>query len=145
MVLAVDFDGTIVENRYPAIGREIPFAIETLILIQKELKHTLILWTVREGRELQDAIDFCRERGLTFYAANRNHPEPISPGEARKLNADMFIDDRNFGGVPDWGFIYQALKRYPTECLTPEIFSKMVDSTVRRVEKSSIISRLLRK
>ena len=145
MVLAVDFDGTIVENRYPAIGREIPFAIETLILIQKELKHTLILWTVREGRELQDAIDFCRERGLTFYAANRNHPEPIPPGEARKLNADMFIDDRNFGGVPDWGFIYQALKRYPTECLTPEIFSKMVDSTVRRVEKSSIISRLLRK
>lgn len=145
MVLAVDFDGTIVENRYPAIGREIPFAIETLILIQKELKHILILWTVREGRELQDALDFCRERGLTFYAANRNHPEPIPPGEARKLNADMFIDDRNFGGVPDWGFIYQALKNYPTDCLTPEIFSKVADSTVRKVEKGSIIRRLLKK
>lgn len=149
MVLAVDFDGTIVENRYPAIGREIPFAIETLILIQKELKHTLILWTVREGRELQDALDFCRERGLTFYAANRNHPEPIPPGEARKLNADMFIDDRNFGGLPDWGFIYQALKRYPDECLTPEIFEKTTDSSdfkrVKSSRKSGIMGKLFGK
>lgn len=110
MVIAVDFDGTIVENAYPAIGREVAFAIETLLLIQKELKHTLILWTVREGRELQEAIDFCANRGLRFYAANQNHPEPSSVGGPRKLMADLFIDDRNFGGMPDWGFIYSSLK-----------------------------------
>ncbi len=48
MVIAVDFDGTIVEHEYPAIGRPIPFAIETLLQLQKD-NHKLILWTVREG------------------------------------------------------------------------------------------------
>ena len=51
MIIAVDFDGTIVEHRYPAIGRELPFAIETLKKLAKE-GHRLILWTVREGRLL---------------------------------------------------------------------------------------------
>ena len=48
MTIAVDFDGTIVEHRYPRIGEEIPFAVETLKLLQQE-KHRLILWSVREG------------------------------------------------------------------------------------------------
>ena len=61
MVIAVDFDGTIVEHEYPAIGKPIPFAIETLLQLQKD-KHKLILWTVREGDLLQEAIDYCEER-----------------------------------------------------------------------------------
>ena len=52
MIIAVDFDGTIVEHRYPRIGEEIPFAVETLKLLQQE-KHRLILWSVREGELLQ--------------------------------------------------------------------------------------------
>ena len=48
MTIAIDFDGTIVEHRYPEIGREIPFAIETLKRLIKD-GHKLILWTVREG------------------------------------------------------------------------------------------------
>ena len=51
MVIAVDFDGTIVEHRYPAIGKELPFAIETLQKLASE-GHRLILWTVREGKYL---------------------------------------------------------------------------------------------
>ena len=74
MLIAVDFDGTIVEHRYPAIGREIPFAIETLKRLSSE-HHKLVLWTVREGRLLEEAIAFCRERGLEFYAVNRDYPE----------------------------------------------------------------------
>ncbi len=74
MVIAVDFDGTIVEHRYPRIGAEIPFAVETLKLIQTELKHTLILWTVREGELLEEAMKFCTDRGLYFYAINSNEP-----------------------------------------------------------------------
>lgn len=58
MVLVVDFNGTIVENRYQAKGRKIPFAIYTFLLIQKELKHSLILWTVREVLKLQYAHRF---------------------------------------------------------------------------------------
>ena len=49
MIIAVDFDGTIVEHRYPRIGEEIPFAVDTLKLLQQE-KHRLILWSVREIR-----------------------------------------------------------------------------------------------
>ena len=51
MIIAVDFDGTIVENRYPYIGNEKPFAIETLKLLTRD-HHQLILWTCREGRLL---------------------------------------------------------------------------------------------
>ena len=69
MIIAVDFDGTIVEHKYPAIGRELPFAIETLRKLQSE-RHKLILWTVREGVLLEEALSFCRERGLEFYAVN---------------------------------------------------------------------------
>ena len=74
MIIAVDFDGTIVEHRYPHIGKEIPFAIVTLKQLQAE-HHQLILWTVREGKLLDEAVEFCRERGLEFYAVNSNYPE----------------------------------------------------------------------
>jgi len=128
MIIAVDFDGTIVENRYPGIGKEIPFAIETIKLIQSELKHRVILWTVREGAELETAVEFCKSKGLIFYAVNKNHPEPTSVNEPRKILADIFIDDRNFGGLPDWGCIYNSLKinRYGNE-YSNETFSQ-VDS-----------------
>jgi len=106
MVIAVDFDGTIVEHEYPAIGRPIPFAIETLLQLQKD-DHKLILWTVREGQLLQDAIDYCAERGLYFYAENANYRGEEKA--SRKLGADLFIDDRNLGGLPDWGVIYNAV------------------------------------
>lgn len=122
MFIAIDFDGTIVEHRYPQIGEEIPFAIETLKLIQKELRHNLILWTVREGEQLQEAVDYCKKRGLTFYAVNQNEPGDSTTLGPRKLMADMFIDDRNFGGVPDWGFIYNSLKENEKGCFSPEIF-----------------------
>ena len=110
MIIAVDFDGTIVTHKYPEIGEEIPFAIDVLKLLQKEEHHRLILWTVRRGRRLEEALKFCRERGLEFYAANKNYPEEDEQDAPRKLNADMFIDDRNFGGLPDWTTIYRSIK-----------------------------------
>ena len=96
MVIAVDFDGTIVTHEYPEIGREIPFAIDTLKRLQSEGHHQLILWTVREGELLKEAVEFCRERGLEFYAINNNYPESERiDDQPRKLNAELFIDDRN--------------------------------------------------
>ncbi|NDW17852.1 hypothetical protein D0T53_02835 [Dysgonomonas sp. 216] len=109
MVIAVDFDGTIVEHEYPRIGRAIPFAIETLLKLQQE-RHILLLWSVREGDLLQEAVDYCESKGLKFYAANKNHPEEDRATAARKLDADLFIDDRNLGGLPDWGVIYHAIQ-----------------------------------
>lgn len=110
MTIAIDFDGTIVEHRYPEIGREVPFAIDTLKMLAKE-GHRLILWSVREGELLDDAVAWCRERGLEFYAVNKDFPEetPQHDNFSRKLKADLFIDDRNVGGLPDWGLIYRMV------------------------------------
>lgn len=109
MNIAIDFDGTIVEHAYPQIGKPIPFAIETLLQMQKD-NHKLILWTVREGRLLQEAVDYCAERGLHFYAVNENYMGEDESKAGRKLGVDMFIDDRNLGGLPDWGVIYNAVQ-----------------------------------
>lgn len=113
MIIAVDFDGTIVEHRYPQIGKEIPFAIATLKKLQKE-HHLLILWSVREGKLLKEAVEYCRNRGLEFYAVNSNLPEEEQEStsiRSRKVNADLYIDDRNVGGLPDWDVIYELVHR----------------------------------
>ncbi len=124
MIIAVDFDGTIVTHEYPAIGKEIPFAIDTLKRLQIEEHLILILWTVREGELLDEAVEFCRSRGLEFYAVNSNYPDgELIDTQPRKLNADVFIDDRNIGGLPDWGHIYQMLKSgKPFNPITPDTY-----------------------
>ena len=112
--IAVDFDGTIVKHRYPEIGEEIPFATDTLRMLIRE-HHRLILWTVREGKLLQDAIDWCHERGVDFWAVNRDYPEEEAEKNnhfSRKVKADYFIDDRNIGGLPEWGLIYRIINEH---------------------------------
>ncbi|MDR1683166.1 MAG: hypothetical protein LBS25_07250 [Candidatus Symbiothrix sp.] len=111
MTIAVDFDGTIVEHAYPKIGKPIPFALEVLKRLQREDHHKLILWTMREGKLLQEAIDYCEKNGLKFYACNKNYPdEEWKEDDSRKIGADIYIDDRNIGGLPDWGIIYKIIK-----------------------------------
>ena len=112
--IAVDFDGTIVTHEYPRIGTEIPFATETLKMLAKD-NHRLILWSVREGELLQQAVDWCKERGVEFWAVNKDYPEEEKDKNehySRKLKADYFIDDRNIGGLPDWGEIYQMISQH---------------------------------
>jgi hypothetical protein len=116
MIIAVDFDGTIVEHRYPEIGKEIPFAIDTLKMLIKD-HHRVILWSFREGKLLEDAVNWCKERGVEFYAVNRDYPEESTENNqhfSRKLKADVWIDDRNLGGLPDWGTIYRMISRHKT-------------------------------
>ena len=109
MVISVDFDGTIVEHRYPAIGKELPFATSTLRRFMEE-GHKLVLFSVREGELLEEAVKWCEERGVRFYAVNADIDEDACDHQgtkhwSRKLKADVFIDDRNVGGLPDWGVI----------------------------------------
>ena len=111
MTIAVDFDGTIVEHDYPKIGKPIPFALEVLRKLHQEEHHKLILWTMREGSLLQEAVDHCAKNGVHFYAHNKNYPEEeLQEGDPRKIAADIYIDDRNVGGLPDWGTIYNVIK-----------------------------------
>jgi len=114
LLIAVDFDGTVVEDKYPGVGKAKPFAIETLKMLQND-GHRLILWTYRHGSKLKDAIQFMEENGVPPYAVNRSYPEEEAhPSDvSRKIHADLFIDDRNFGGFPGWGEIYQQLNKQP--------------------------------
>ena len=111
-LIAVDFDGTIVEDKYPGIGKPMMFAFETLKMLQND-GHRLILWTYRAGDRLKDAVKFCKENGVEFYAVNSSYDEEEFDlkKSSRKIHADIFIDDRNFGGFPGWGEIYQKLSK----------------------------------
>ncbi len=108
MIIAVDFDGTIVEHEYPRIGRERPFAAATLRQLKAD-GHVLILWTYREGPLLQEAVDWCREHGIEFHCINSDDPLATGATGPRKVNADLYIDDLNVGGLPDWGAIYKMI------------------------------------
>jgi hypothetical protein len=110
--IAVDFDGTIVEHEYPAIGKEKLFAFQTLKELQK-LGANLILWTFRSGKELDEAVEFCRQNGIEFYAINNNYPEEVFDNTiSRKIDVDIYIDDKNLGGFPGWSEVWQILNPY---------------------------------
>jgi glutamine cyclotransferase len=110
MRIAVDFDGTIVEHKYPEIGEVKLFAFETLKELQKK-GFRLILWTFRTGRELEEAVAFCRRNGVEFYAVNKNYPEEVFDEEmvSRKIDADVYIDDKNLQGFPGWSKVWEIL------------------------------------
>ena len=138
MKIAVDFDGTIVEHRYPQIGEEKLFAFETLKQLQK-LGHQLILWTFRHGKELEEAVEFCKKRGIEFYAVNKNYPEEEFDEKtmSRKVNADVFIDDRNVGGFLGWSEIWQMLN--------PDEIDKGLDDLASLSRKSDGVGSRLKK
>jgi hydroxymethylpyrimidine pyrophosphatase-like HAD family hydrolase len=111
LIIAVDFDGTIVEDAYPKIGKPRIFAFETLERLQSE-GHRLILWTYRCGERLEEAVTFCKNNGIEFYAVNNSFPEEeFDHHKSRKIYADLFIDDRNIGGVLGWGEVYQLITK----------------------------------
>ncbi len=123
--IAVDFDGTIVEHDYPNIGKEKLFAFQTLKELEKRGAR-LILWTFRSGRELEEAVEFCKINGIEFYAVNKNYPEEIMDDSvSRKIDADIYIDDKNLGGFPGWSEAWQILFPY-------EIQEKMAERRLSR-------------
>ncbi len=137
MKIAVDFDGTIVEDAYPDIGKPMLFAFETMKELQKQ-RHQLILWTYRSGTELEEAVEFCRSNGIEFYAVNRSYPEEeFDPENSRKIHAHIFIDDRNIGGFPGWSRVWQMLN---DEDIGNEFFP-----VYRESEPRSLLQRLFGK
>ena len=130
MIIAVDFDGTIVDHEYPEIGKPKLFAFETLKALQ-EKGHQLILWTYRAGKDLDDAVEFCSKNGIEFYAVNKNYPEEIYDNTiSRKIIADIYIDDRNIGGFLSWSEVWQMLN--------PDLFD---DNIKKQMEKIPVSKR----
>lgn len=95
-IIAVDFDGTLAVTRYPKIIEPIPKTIQYIKGLQRN-GAILILWTCRNGKDLQDAVERCEEQGLIFNYINENTPENIEQyggTDTRKIYADMYIDDK---------------------------------------------------
>lgn len=116
MTIAVDFDGTIVEDKYPEIGNERPGAISTLRCLHAQ-GYTLILWTSRRDIALARAVLWCAERGLKFQYINESTDDDIRRygGDTRKVGASLYIDDRGLIPIPDWDEIYRIVhERVPT-------------------------------
>lgn len=94
-ILAVDFDGTLVTDKYPMIG-EVKLEVWKAVYRAREEGYKIILWTCRTGEQLKDAVEFCANRGLHFDAINDNLDEVkvIYKDNARKVFADIYLDDR---------------------------------------------------
>ena len=106
MIIAVDFDGTICENRWPNIGTPNKKLIKRLIDLRSQ-GHKLILWTMRTDKPMEingetrklllEAVDFCGQQGLIFDSINEPDPENAKTfgNDSRKIYADIYIDDHN--------------------------------------------------
>lgn len=116
LAIAVDFDGTIVEHRFPQIGKPLPGAFEVLKELQ-EAGHKLMLWTCRENdgykidrQFLTEAVNFCEQNGLKFDAINETPPGFEFRCETtlrRKPHCKYYIDDAIVGGFPGWEAVRQ--------------------------------------
>lgn len=102
-VIAVDFDMTLAKTEYPTILKPNKFLIAYL-LEQKRLGNKIVLWTCRCGEDLDAAVEWCKEQGLTFDAVNENIPEAIArfKDDSRKIYADYYIDDKNVQVKAPW-------------------------------------------
>jgi len=93
-IIAIDFDGTIVKNKYPFI--ENPDMGLINFIKQNRDRYTFVLWTCRHGKQLKYAVDWLAEQGIEFDLVNENAPWNIDEyGDSRKIFADYYIDDRN--------------------------------------------------
>ena len=113
MIIAVDFDGTIVENKYPNIGREIPGAASALHHFKK-FGHTIIINTCRAGEYLEQAKSYLIGHDIPFDFINENDPKRIAQygGDTRKISADVYIDDKNiFCRSIEWCEIMREVDR----------------------------------
>jgi len=109
MIVAIDFDGTIVEHKFPKIGLPLDGAIEALRLIADT--HTLIIWTCRDGDKRDAVREWLRTWGISALI-NENAPG-IEGFAAQKVYADVYIDDRNLGGFPGWDVAMALLRQHP--------------------------------
>lgn len=100
MIIAVDFDGILCENAFPEIGKP-NYEVISLIRQLMDKGHEVVLWTTRNGQELNDAVLWCKNRGLHFCAINDQAPSnkekfgDMYPTESRKVYADVYVDDHS--------------------------------------------------
>lgn len=118
MIIGIDFDGTLSKHQYPNIGEEVPNSIDTCKKLIKD-GHKLILYTMRSGKELKEAVEWCTERGLEFWGINEN-PQQKTWTTSPKIYCQLYIDDnaytsyliypKNEKPYVDWQHVYNFIK-----------------------------------
>jgi hypothetical protein len=110
MIVAIDFDGTIVEDRFPEIGDLRPNAKWAINSLRDEGYYT-ILWTSRSGMDLLRAVEFLTKEGIRFDAINESNPDNLAQygKDTRKIFANIYIDDKTIYELPDWKEIYDMI------------------------------------
>lgn len=118
MILSIDFDGTLHLGIFPEIGVIAPYAKWAMKTLHDD-GHYLIINTCRSGDSLLEAINWLLEQGIIFDRVNDNHPGNIAEyrGNTRKIYADMYIDDKQVGGLPTWPEILDAIIKINEEKL----------------------------
>jgi len=116
MIISIDFDGTIVEHRFPEIG-ELKEGAKEVINWMVSRGHSVAIWTCRSrdnyvpGRDtLQEAIEFLNANGIKYHSVNDNVPG-ISFKPFPNIVADVYIDDKNLGGIPHWFTIKSMIQQ----------------------------------
>lgn len=123
MIIAIDFDGTLVEDKFPNIGNFLPNAIPT---IERWFTkgHSLILWT---SRGTYDGVDYKQEiikhlysKDLMYLFDGINVESPKNPFKdskvfkfSPKIYADIYIDDKGVGFIKDWNWIKEQVEKHP--------------------------------
>jgi len=94
--ICVDFDGTIVKHDYPLIGEDIPSAFDIMIEYENKYNVAWVLNTMRSGKLLENAVKYCKRKGVDFYGVNRN-PTQDAWTDSPKVYGQFYIDDCNIG------------------------------------------------
>lgn len=110
-IFAIDFDGTLVTDKFPEIGEDIQ-VVQNFVKYRKLHGDKFVLWTCRTGKYLEHAVEYCKSKGIEFDAINDNLPEIVDEygDNPRKIFADYYIDDRNSVIMNDLGQVLSPLR-----------------------------------
>ena len=137
MIFAIDFDGTVVQHQFPKVGPSVPGALAGLRELV-EGGHEIILYTMRSGDSLQDAVDYIRLRGIPLKGVNHN-PEQSQWTDSPKAFAHRYIDDSAVG-CP---LIYPATGRpyVNWKWIMHEVREWLADHACQRLQTGGTISK----
>jgi hypothetical protein len=111
--LVIDFDNTIAYSEYPNIKGLKPNVVEVMQRLHNE-GFIILINTCRSCPYEQEVYDFLEENKIPFDWFNCNDPKLIIlyGNDCRKISGDLYIDDKNLGGIPDdWEEIYTLIHK----------------------------------